>query len=90
MHVYGLLMGKCTHARSLDEICTPSPQQNGGLIPRDSRHQKQVSGCRSNQFRHHFLKASQTSAGFSLSFTKSCSDFPSIRADQAPAMTVPR
>lgn len=52
-------MGKCTHVRSLDEIRTPSPQQFGGLIPRDSRHQKQVSGCRSNQFRHHFSKASQ-------------------------------
>jgi len=54
MHVYGLLMGKCIHARSLDEIRTPSPQQIGGLIPQDSRHEKQVSRCRSNQFRHHF------------------------------------
>jgi len=68
MHVYGLLMGKCIHARSLDEIRTPSPQQIGGLIPRDSRHEKQVSRCRSNQFRHHFSKASQTSAGSSHSF----------------------
>lgn len=30
---------------------------------RYSRHENQVSGCWSDQFRHHFQKASQTDAG---------------------------
>jgi hypothetical protein len=66
MHVFGLPVGLSKHARSLDEIRTPCPQQKDGLSPKDQPAPKSGFRVLVQPVLSSLPKASQTSAGVIL------------------------